>query len=288
MSIKQCEAISPRPDSQYRPQDEDALDGELLKVPRNVLEHIGNFVATGETPLEAATNGVLWSRVCVYTHVTSHQSGMTQQVQQALEDDALLKIWDTLSSDGDFNENPGPQTLAEIKAWYDDPANADLLNSIVALDLSNLGLKAIPPQITKYTQLRQLNLSNNQITDVSALENFTQLARLNLSHNQITDIAVLGNLTQLSRLNLSSNKITDVAGLGILARLEELNLYDNQITDVSALGNLVQLCKLNLSNNQITDVSTLGNLVQLCKLNLSNNQVTDISALGHLEVWISL
>ncbi|MBS0603884.1 MAG: leucine-rich repeat domain-containing protein [Verrucomicrobia bacterium] len=282
MSIRPCTAIRPRPDGQYRPQDQDAPAGGLLQLPPNVIGRIGNFVATGNTPQEAAANGVRWSRVCVYTHVSSHESGVAQRVQQALEDDALLKMWGPLSGQLNFHGNPPPQTLAEIKAWFDDPANADRLNQIANLNLSNLGIKTIPPQITKCTQLRELDLYNNNITDVSPLKNLGQLQKLDLAQNKITDVSALQNLLQLQTLELSSNQIRDISALANLAELRELNLIQNQIIDVSALGNCTQLRCLKLSNNQITDVSALGNLVELRVLNLAQNQITDISALRNL------
>ncbi|MBS0604624.1 MAG: hypothetical protein JSS60_06250 [Verrucomicrobia bacterium] len=213
MSINPCTAISPRPDGQYRTQSQDAAGSELLKLPPHVIGRIGNFVATGNTPLEAATNGVHWSRVCVYTHVTSHESGVTQTVQQALdahralEDEALLKIWRHVSRIIYFN--PRQRTIDEIKAWFDDPANVDHLNAITDLDLCNYGLKAIPPQITKFTQLQSLNLANNRILDVSPLKNLSQLRRLQLPNNQITDVSALANLAMLRLVNLMFNPITD-------------------------------------------------------------------------------
>ncbi|MBS0603672.1 MAG: leucine-rich repeat domain-containing protein, partial [Verrucomicrobia bacterium] len=258
--------------------------------PPNVIGRIGNFVATGNTPLEAATNGVLWSRVCVYTHVSFHQYGQAQRVQQALENDALLKIWGRLSRQLNFNENPRPQTLAEIKAWFDDPANAEQLNAIRELNLENLGLKAIPPEITRCTQLVNLYLSNNRITDISALRQLAQLQHLYLSNNQITDIPALESLTQLGTLYLSINRITDISALRKLALLQYLSLSYNEITDISALESLTQLGTLYLSNNRISDISALGNLSGLIKLFLDNNRIADVSALGNLTQlsWLHL
>ena len=42
------------------------------------------------------------------------------------------------------------------------------------------------------TNLTELSLSDNKITDVSALEGLTNLTELSLSDNKITDVSALG------------------------------------------------------------------------------------------------
>ena len=59
-----------------------------------------------------------------------------------------------------------------------------------------------------------LNLSHKEIGDLSpvvknALTGLTQLTELNLSSNELTDVSALAGLTQLTSLNLSFNELTD-------------------------------------------------------------------------------
>ena len=61
----------------------------------------------------------------------------------------------------------------------------------------------------QYLQLTHLDLSSNQISDVSALKELTQLTELQLSNNQISDVSPLKELTQLTRLTLGVNQISD-------------------------------------------------------------------------------
>jgi len=44
------------------------------------------------------------------------------------------------------------------------------------------------------------------------------MTELDLSSNQITDISSLGSLTHLTTLNLGSNQITDISSLGSLTK----------------------------------------------------------------------
>jgi internalin A len=62
---------------------------------------------------------------------------------------------------------------------------------------------------------------------VKGLEKLTQLKELPLDDNQLTDVKGLENLTQLEGLWLPRNQLTDVKGLEKLTRLTELDLIDN-------------------------------------------------------------
>ena len=57
--------------------------------------------------------------------------------------------------------------------------------------------------------LAWLDLSKNQIGDISALSGLTNLTWLNLSYNQIDDINALSGLTNLTYLDLTGNPIID-------------------------------------------------------------------------------
>jgi Leucine-rich repeat (LRR) protein len=58
-----------------------------------------------------------------------------------------------------------------------------------------------------------LYLSDNNITDISALANLTNLTELHLSYNNVTDISALANLTNLTNLYLSDNNIDNIDNL---------------------------------------------------------------------------
>ena len=133
------------------------------------------------------------------------------------------------------------------------------------------------------TQLKSLHLSYNQIQDIFFLESLTQLKSLHLSYNQIQDIFFLESLTQLKSLHLSYNQIQDYSFLKSLTQLQILDLSQNQIQDYSFLKSLNQLQILDLSQNQIQDYSFLKSLNQLQVLGLSQNQIQDISFLQSLN-----
>jgi internalin A len=168
------------------------------------------------------------------------------------------------------------------KAGTDDPEAAQqILSSMTTLDLTNNQITDIS-FLGSLTNLTTLDLSWNRITDFSFLGSLTNLTRLDLCGNQISDISFLGSLTNLTTLHLSRNQITDISALRSLTNLTTLNLSRNQISDISFLASLTNLTTLSLFTNQINDISFLGSLTNLITLSLVKNPITDISALRSL------
>ena len=126
------------------------------------------------------------------------------------------------------------------------------------------------------TNLTELRLGENPISDISPLTHLTQLTLLRLNDCwTIDDISPLADLTQLRWLDLDRNLIVDIGPLAGLTKLEGLDLRYNRIIDVSPLANLTQLKILRLNNNQIVDISRLENLANLEHLDTSNNPIFD-------------
>jgi len=98
------------------------------------------------------------------------------------------------------------------------------------------------------TSLTELDLSEKNLVnnDIKDLYKMTNLTKLDLSWNQISDISALRNLTNLKELDLSCNLIEDISPLNNLTNLEILFLIENQISDITPLKNLNNLWLLNL------------------------------------------
>jgi Leucine-rich repeat (LRR) protein len=114
-------------------------------------------------------------------------------------------------------------------------------------------------------------------------QDLPNLINLDISVNQIKNITSLSNLTRLKSLNISCNYITDITPLQSLINLESLNISTNLIDDVDALRNLTRLKLLDISDNNITDITPLQSLINLESLDIGNNDVTDITPLQSLQ-----
>ncbi|MCL2109219.1 MAG: leucine-rich repeat domain-containing protein [Oscillospiraceae bacterium] len=156
------------------------------------------------------------------------------------------------------------------------------MTDLIELDLYGNDISDISV-LAGLTDLRWLYLDNNNISDISPLTSLTNLQSLLLNFNNISDISPLSSLTNLAILNLTgNNNISDVSPLTSLTNLTELYLTDNNISDVSALSGLTNLIDLDLDYNNISDVSPLTSLTNLTKLYLNDNNISDVSALSSL------
>ena len=179
--------------------------------------------------------------------------------------------------------NIGLKDLCELE-FYD----------LEILNLSSNNLSDITYlENAKYPKLRELFLFFNKIKDINVLEkvNFPSLTKLGLSDNYITDIKVLEKVKFpfLEKLSLSNNRIKDLYVLcNVNFRfLRELKLSKNEIYDISFLKyvNFPSLKILLLSNNNIRNIDILEevNFPILLELKLSNNEIQDISKLENAK-----
>ncbi|MEG5162530.1 leucine-rich repeat domain-containing protein [Microcoleus sp. AT3-A2] len=156
-----------------------------------------------------------------------------------------------------------------------------ILSNLTNLNLENNQISDLTP-LQSLTNLTNLNLGNNQISDLTPLQSLTNLIELNLENNQISDLTPLQSLTSLKYLNLDNNQISDLTPLKFLTCLTYLNLDNNQISDLTPLQSLTCLTYLNLDNNQISDLTPLKSLTILTYLNLDNNQISNLTPLKSL------
>lgn len=159
--------------------------------------------------------------------------------------------------------------------------------------------------------LTELNLSYNEIADLSSLANVPNLEKLEARNNAIVDVQPLSGLQWLQTLNLRNNAIEEIEGLRNLTELYELNLmsnriadlgpiedldlgylylYNNRIEDIGPLATQLYLEELDLDSNRVADIRPLAGLDGLAYLSLSRNLITDIGPLRELEgmVWLEL
>ncbi|GKT28849.1 leucine-rich repeat domain-containing protein, partial [Aduncisulcus paluster] len=129
--------------------------------------------------------------------------------------------------------------------------------------------------------LKELDLSDTSVVDISALASFNSLVKLDLRWvNGISDISALSNQTSLKYLNLGGNNISDISPLSSLVNLEFLYLSNNAISDVSALSALSLLKVLHVDGNDISDISSFSALESITYLDIGDNSIIDASSLS--------
>ncbi|HAK1241576.1 TPA: LPXTG cell wall anchor domain-containing protein, partial [Listeria monocytogenes] len=149
------------------------------------------------------------------------------------------------------------------------------------LELSNNQLNDISA-LSNVTNLHQLRLDGNQIKQLNGVSNLNNLETIELSNNQITDISSISGLKNLIGLGIDNNKISDLSPISGLAKLNHLTADNNQISDLSPLSSLGAMEVMRLDGNQISDVTPIANLANLNYVFLAENQISDISSLQPL------
>ena len=119
------------------------------------------------------------------------------------------------------------------------------------------------------------------IRGLSVLEGLTQLKELDLWDNDIEDLTPLATLTGLRELWLPYNLISDLTPLAGLDKLVQLHVYGNQITSLEPLRGMTGLNQLNLRGNPLEPgtLACLRKCKRLGMLDLSNTGLGDVSGL---------
>lgn len=175
-----------------------------------------------------------------------------------------------------WEENESYEERGKIKSLND----LKWFKRLERLDMSYQDISDISI-LSDLKNLKVVELSYNNITDISPLKNMTNLKGLHLAGLKLNDISWLSNFLKLTSLTLEGNQIGDISPLAKLTNLNELYLRGNKIKDISPLSKLTNLIKLSLGN-QINDISPLSELTNLYYLDLSVNQIRDISPLENL------
>ncbi|MEE6527126.1 hypothetical protein FKM82_028240 [Ascaphus truei] len=148
------------------------------------------------------------------------------------------------------------------------------------LDLSKMGIAAMPKCLLKLSDVEELDLSRNQLRKVPDwIQRFQNLRLLDLHSNLIEKLPEsIGELQALLHLNVSNNKLTTKGlpmELSQLKNLRQLNLGLNFINMLpTTLGALKELKEVGLFDNHLTSVPTsILQLPKLKKLNAKRNPI---------------
>ncbi len=117
-----------------------------------------------------------------------------------------------------------------------------------------------------------LDVSGNNIADLTGIEDFLVLENLNCSNNAISEFDLSENVN-LINLNCSENTLTEL-NVNSNAALTSLNCYGNAISDVDFSAN-INLTDLDISNNMFASFFPIE-VFSLQVFNCDNNQIVEL------------
>jgi hypothetical protein len=108
----------------------------------------------------------------------------------------------------------------------------------------------------------EFELSGCDINDLDGVQFCIHARNIDVSDNLISDLSYLSNLHEIEELNLSDNKIGYIDPLSFLKKLKTIYLSNNQIDDLSPLFNLQHLEYINVTGNKVKQ-SQIDELIEL-------------------------
>ncbi|KAK6459728.1 uncharacterized protein RJT20DRAFT_125085 [Scheffersomyces xylosifermentans] len=192
----------------------------------------------------------------------------------------------------DINEIPLSnyqlESVKDLKKFLPNLINVDLSQnnlkyleglpkSILKLDLTGNQIENITP-FSQFHDLQYLNVSSNRLVNLSNLSKNIHLTDLNVSKNVIKSFGGLQSLLNLTKLDASQNKLTGALNFEnyYLPNLQDLNLSENSISSISGIESLGNLRILNLNENKITIIKCKNKHFHLKKLLLKFNNLKQL------------
>lgn len=197
-----------------------------------------------------------------------------------------IKLYEFLK---DYNNQNWKSYCINDKSIYKEIKMADQNQLLNKIDLQNQYLADLKP-LYSIINIKDLNISNNYITNLNELLYFPNLEKLNYDRNNLYDIDSLPTLNNLKEISLSGNYIRDFSYLKNLPLLETLDISDNQNTDIHSFPIISTLKSLNISGNTIQTSILEKKFPALITLNISgiinkSNEIPQIPSLEYLYAY---
>ena len=119
----------------------------------------------------------------------------------------------------------------ELEEWEDEQETVRVNANLEDQDIPNVSIPL--------NKIYDLYFNNNQLTNINFLEFISEIEEdLNLSNNNISNILGISNLTRVRNINLAENNLKNLEGFNV-SELDSLDISENPaLLDISNLENL--------------------------------------------------
>ena len=151
----------------------------------------------------------------------------------------------------DYTPDTVFQEKSQAQHWLDWKYPPEQRNTIKVLDIRSKNLTG-NLDLREFVNLEVLDCYNNQLTTLN-ITNCQQLKRLDCSYNNLTDLILPSLAEQLTYLDIKNNNLSgDCSLFSNLVNLEVLGIGNNRlIGSLKPLQNLSKLKSLNINNTDI-------------------------------------
>ncbi|WP_245947092.1 leucine-rich repeat domain-containing protein [Algoriphagus yeomjeoni] len=163
-----------------------------------------------------------------------------------------------------------------------DLSPMEAMRNLKYVNLSNTQITELGP-ISNVTFLEYLDVSNTPTSDIQFIKYSDRLKHLDISKTQITDISELVNLKAIRSLRVEETPILSFAVLNEFDSLQNLYIARSGFNNAENIKDLSKLEELDLSGNYLINFSQLSELASLRNLNLSNTNIQDLTPLVGLK-----
>ncbi len=164
---------------------------------------------------------------------------------------------------------------------------------IVTLNLNNQdvakqGISSLGPEIGLLTELRELTINDNDLTNLpAAIFTLSNLRKLQVQSNSLSNLPFgISNLNQLVELDLRNNQIGELPEeIGQVKSLVKLHLWGNNIISLPPeIGNLSSLQELYLKGNRLRNLPTQITKLKLKYIDVLDNKLCNLT--GAVDKWL--
>ena len=199
----------------------------------------------------------------------------------------------------DINKLDASNNLLSENSFNDEEYNLSLMSYLVSLRFSNNKFNLIPKGIYQLNNLKLLDMSGNNISEIDGnlIKGLSSLVELDLSKNKIKYLPNnIQFLSFLEVLKVSNNQLLELPEeLGILTRLKKLFLNENslQFLPRNIFSKMVGLEEIYLFKNQLEDIcdsssSIFDNMKHLKFLDIHSNHLTIFNIFTEMPMLDSL
>ena len=188
---------------------------------------------------------------------------------------------------GQLMRIPYPAEAVEITAVVGTSKDADIISETIA---RQLGKKPDELNDEDYSEIKELDLSDTEISDLELIKRLSSLQELYLNGTQVSSLEPIKGLSGLQRLDLRGTQVSDLEPIKGLSSLQRLYLGGTQVSDLEPIKGLSSLQWLDIEGTQVRDLELIKGLSSLQWLVLKGTQVSDLEPIKGLSSlqWLYL